>query len=62
MSEAHAGVTGGHYTGKATVRKILQAELWWPNIHMDTKIFCKQCDIFQIMRKPSHHDEMSLAP
>ena len=23
MSEAHVGVTGGHYAGKATVRKIL---------------------------------------
>ena len=27
MAEAHAGVLGGHYVGKATVRNILQAGL-----------------------------------
>ena len=61
MSEAHAGVARGHYAGKATVRKILQAGLWWPTIHMDTKSFCKCCDIFKRTRKPSHRNDMSLA-
>ena len=40
MSEAHASVTGGHYAGKETMRKILQDVLWWSTIHADTKHFC----------------------
>ena len=39
MSEEHAGVTGGHYAGKETMHKLLQAGLWWETIHMDTKSF-----------------------
>ena len=45
LSAKH-GVTGGHYAGKETVHKILQAGLWWPTIHMDTKSFYKRYDIF----------------
>ena len=45
IKEAHASVAGRHYTGKETVHKILQPSLWWPTIHMDTKIFCQQCDM-----------------
>ena len=52
MSEAHAGVAGGHYAGKVTVRKILQVGLWWPTIHMDTKSLCRHCDICQRTGKP----------
>ena len=33
LSEAHAGVVGYHYAGKATVRNILQAGLWWATMH-----------------------------
>ena len=46
MSESHAGVTGGHYTGKDTMHKTLQVGLWWPTIHMDTKKFFQSCDVF----------------
>ena len=62
MSEAHVDVAGGHYVGKVTVRKILQAGLWWPTIHMDTKSFCQRCDICQRTRKLSRRDEMPLVP
>ena len=62
MSEAHVGVAGEHYDGKETVRKILQVGLWWPTIHMDTKIFYQSCDNFQRTGKQSRHDEMQLAP
>ena len=61
MSEAHAGVIGGHCAGTTTVHKILQAGIWWPTIHMDTKSFCKRCDICQMIGKPSCHDKMLLA-
>ena len=62
MSEANAGVTGGHYMRKETMHKILYEGLWWPTIHMDTKSFFKRCDIFQRSRKPSRRDDMPLAP
>ena len=62
MSEAYAGVAGMHYTGRGTVHKILQAGLWLPTMHMDTKSFCRRCDIFQRTRKPLRRDEMPLAP
>ena len=60
MREAHDGVVGGHYIGKETVCKILHVELWWPTIHMDTKIFYRHCDIFQRTEQPSHCDKMPL--
>ena len=52
MVEAHAGVSGGHYVGKETVHKILQAGLWWPTIHMDTRKYCRDCDECQRIGKP----------
>jgi transposase InsO family protein len=30
LAEAHEGIAGGHYTGKATAQKVLRAGLWWP--------------------------------
>ena len=62
MDEAHAGVLGGHYAGKETMRKILQDGLWWPTIHMDTIKYCFDYDKCQRTGKPSRRDEMPLAP
>jgi hypothetical protein len=62
LSEAHEGVAGGHYIGKATTHNILCAGLWWPTLHKDAKEFCKTCDVFQRIGKPSRRDEMSLVP
>jgi hypothetical protein len=28
LVEAHEGIAGGHYAGKATMQKVLQAGLW----------------------------------
>lgn len=44
LAEAHGGAAGGHYTGKATVQKILCAGLWWPMLHKDSKAYCRACD------------------
>ena len=33
LNEAHPCVTGGQYTGKSMVCKILQAGLWCPTMH-----------------------------
>ena len=43
--ENHYGVAGGHVGSKPTARKVLQASLWWPTIHMDSKSFVKKCDV-----------------
>ena len=47
LNEVHAGVAGGHYAGKAILRKILQAGLWWPTVHADAREYCRNCDICQ---------------
>ena len=47
LNEAHVGVVGGHYARKETVRKILQARLWWPTLHANARDYCRNCDIFQ---------------
>jgi len=45
IKEAHSGTAGGHFAGKPTTHKILEAGLWWPTLHKDTKDFCRCCDI-----------------
>ena len=62
IEEAHLGVAGGHYAGKATTQKILTVGLWWPTVHKDAKEFCRSCDVYQRIRKPSCKDEMPLKP
>ena len=56
MIEAHAGVVGGHYAGKATVCKILQAGIWWPTMHADARDYCRSCDVCQCTG--NHPEEM----
>jgi hypothetical protein len=37
LEEGHEGIVGGHYEGKETTQKVLQAGLWWPTLHRDAK-------------------------
>jgi hypothetical protein len=60
--EAHEGITGGHYAGKATTQKVLRIGLWWPTIHRDSKDYCQICDVCQRVDKPNRRDEMPLKP
>jgi hypothetical protein len=62
LEEAHKGIVGGNYAGKATVQKVLRTGLWWPMIHIDSKDYCQQCDVFQRVGKPNRRDEMPLRP
>ena len=62
IAKVHAGVSIGHYAGKEKVHNILQAGLWWPTVHMDTRKYCRDSDKCQRMGKPSRCDEMPLAP
>jgi len=57
LEEAHDGIVGGHYVGKATIHKILHAR---PTLHKDAKEYCQSCDVCQRVGKPSRRDEMPL--
>jgi hypothetical protein len=60
LAEAHEGIAGGNYAGKATAQKVLRAGLWWPMIHRDSKEYCQTCDVFQRVGKPNRRDEIPL--
>ena len=62
LEEAHDGIAGGHYVGKAIAQKVLTTGLWWPIVHKDAKEFCRSCDVCQRTRKASRRDEMPLKP
>jgi hypothetical protein len=62
LTEAHEGIAGGHYIGKATTQKVLCAGLWWSTIHRDSKEYCQICDVCQRVGKPNKRDEMPLRP
>eukprot|EP00253_Pinus_taeda_P030312 PITA_30312 len=58
----HDGPCGGHFAGKRTTFKILQASYCWPTLHQDVKRYISQCDQCQRMGKPTPEDEMPLQP
>ena len=60
MEESHEGVTGGHYGGHATSRKVLLIGLWWPTLNSDATDYVRSCDVYQRTRKSSKRDEISL--
>jgi hypothetical protein len=62
LAEAHEGIAGGNYAGKANAHKVLHAGIWWSTIHMDSKEYCKKCDVCQRVGKPNRRDEMPLRP
>jgi hypothetical protein len=62
LAEAHEGITGGHYTGKETMQKVLRDGLLWPTLHIDAKDYHRAYDVYQRVWKPSRRDEMPLAP
>jgi hypothetical protein len=56
-AEAHEGIGGAHYAGKATMQKILRAGLWWPTLQKDAKEYYRACDVCQRVGKPSRRDD-----
>jgi hypothetical protein len=62
LSEAHEGITGGHYAGKETTQKVLIAGLLWPTLQKDDKEYYRAYDVCERVGKPSGRDEMPLAP
>ena len=53
LVEVHVRIPRGHYGGRATAIKILQAGLWWPTMHNDVTYYAKSYDVFQRKGKPS---------
>ena len=47
LAEAHGGVAGRHYAGRATAQKVLRYGLWWPTLHQDSKAYCQAYDVCQ---------------
>jgi hypothetical protein len=40
LEEAHNGIVGGHYAGKAMTQNILCTGIWWPTLFKDVKEYC----------------------
>jgi hypothetical protein len=62
LEEAHEGIAGIHYAGKATMQKVLRTGLWWLTVHRDSKDYCQRCDVCQRVGKPNRQDEIPLKP
>jgi hypothetical protein len=60
LAEAHEGIAGGDYVGKATSQKVVRASLWWPILHRDAKDYYRACDICQRVGKLFRRDDMPL--
>ena len=43
LKELHKGNAGGHFSQDITVRKVLDAEYWWPTLYKDTYDYCQTC-------------------
>ncbi|MCO5587405.1 hypothetical protein L7F22_041354 [Adiantum nelumboides] len=56
ITEAHTGSSGGHFFSDITYKKILQAGLWWQSVMADVRTYCKTCDNFQRMGRPTAAD------
>ena len=62
IQEAHSGAAGGHFSIETTIKKILQAGLWWPSINKDNKERISQCDACQRLGRPLLKNEIPLIP
>ena len=49
LQEAHGGITGGHFSGQLTAKKVLQSGLWWPTLQADAQDFVRHCNAYQCM-------------
>ena len=62
LYHAHAGISGGHFSGPITAKLILWSGLWWPTLHMDALEFVKRCEQCQRTKPPVAREEMPLRP
>ena len=52
IQEAQSRAAGGHFLVDITIKKILQAGMWWPSINKDCKDKIAQCDACQRIGRP----------
>ena len=62
IAGCHSLICGGHFSGKKTARKILEAGFYWPTIFKDCFEYCKKCDMCQRFGGLSKRHEMPLHP
>ncbi|KAI3700071.1 hypothetical protein L2E82_44686 [Cichorium intybus] len=62
LEHCHASACGGHFSGKKTGYKVLEAGLYWPTIFRDTHQTAKECLNCQQLGNISKKDQMPLNP
>ena len=60
LEDVHEGIIGAHNAGEAIVRKVLRGRLWWPALFHDARKYCKCCDVYQKIGKPSRKEKLPL--
>lgn len=60
IDEAHVGTIRGHFQVDTTIKKILQAGLWWQTLNRDCKSYLLKCDKCQRMGRTLKKNEMPL--
>ena len=58
--QAHAGLSGGHFSADTTAKAIMMAGLWWPTLFSDAAEFVKRCDECKRVKVPVRRDNMPL--
>ena len=62
LDQAHAGLSGGHFSADMTAKAIMTAGLWWPTLFQDAAEFVKRCEECQWVKVPIRRDNMPLQP
>ena len=62
LEQAHAGLSGGHFSADTTTKAIMTAGLWWPTLFQDAAEFVKRCEECQRVKVPIRRDNMPLRP
>ena len=62
LDQAHAGLSGGHFSADTTAKAIMTTGLWWPTLFQDAAEFVKRCEECQRVKVPIRRDNMPLRP
>ncbi|CAN6459246.1 unnamed protein product [Victoria cruziana] len=62
LAFCHSKACEGHYSSKKTATKVLQSGFFWPSLHKDAYMFCKQCLRCQQMGNIFRRNSMPLTP
>ena len=60
LEQAHAGLSGIHFSADTTAKAIMMARLWWPTLFHDATEFVKRCDECQHIKVSIQRDNMPL--